>query len=172
MVKQDFDKVIRDFLAYFQIIVKNLNFTHNNMIPIVTIQKSNKTLQGLRNVVSEVSFHKDAELAAIQDGWLEFIQTHVDNFESSDTLKELNNYLLNKVYFVGNEFGSVDILIYYLLYNVFVSKTQHLIQALNLSLQEKEKYINVSRWFNAIQHNQKARSTRSLIPFSRCCLYN
>lgn len=58
-----------------------------HQIPIVTIQKSNKTLQGLRNVVSEVSFHKDAELAAIQDGWLEFIQTHVDNFESSDTLK-------------------------------------------------------------------------------------
>ncbi|KAK6642704.1 hypothetical protein RUM43_004206 [Polyplax serrata] len=129
MVKQDFDKVIRDFLAYFHVTVKNLNFTHNNMMPIVTIQKSNKTLQGLRNVVSEVSFHKDAELAAIQDGWLEFIQTHVDNFESSDTLK------------------------------------------LNLSFQEKEKYINVSRWFNAIQHNQKARSTRSLIPFSRCCLY-
>lgn len=34
MVKQDFDKVIRDFLAYFQIIVKNLNFTHNNMVRI------------------------------------------------------------------------------------------------------------------------------------------
>ncbi|XP_054840688.1 eukaryotic translation elongation factor 1 epsilon-1-like isoform X2 [Eublepharis macularius] len=87
-----------------------------------------------------------AEEKAIVQQWLEYRVTQVDNQSSKEEsriiLKDLNSYLEDKVYVTGNNFTLADILMYYGLHHIIA----------DLTVQEKEKYLNVSRWFNHIQH--------------------
>uniref|UniRef100_A0A8B9E3F1 Biogenesis of lysosome-related organelles complex 1 subunit 5 n=1 Tax=Anser cygnoides TaxID=8845 RepID=A0A8B9E3F1_ANSCY len=87
-----------------------------------------------------------AEEKAVVQQWLEYRVTRVDRCSSKEDtrtiLKDLNTHLEDKVYLAGNSFTLADILMYYGLHHVMV----------DLTVQEKEKYLNVSRWFNHIQH--------------------
>ncbi|KAH0617933.1 hypothetical protein JD844_016707 [Phrynosoma platyrhinos] len=92
-----------------------------------------------------------AEEKAMVQQWLEYRVT-----------QDLNSYLEDKVYFTGNNFTLADILLYYGLHHIIA----------DLTVQEKEKYLNVSRWFNHIQHVPGIRQHLSSIVFIKNRLYN
>ncbi|KAJ8413224.1 hypothetical protein AAFF_G00092200 [Aldrovandia affinis] len=86
-----------------------------------------------------------AEQRAVVQQWLEYRVTKLDNCpkeEVKTVLKDLNQYLEDKVYLAGNNFTLADTLMYYGIHRIVV----------DLAVQEKEKYVNVSRWFDHVQH--------------------
>ncbi|KAJ8010577.1 hypothetical protein DPEC_G00076520 [Dallia pectoralis] len=88
---------------------------------------------------------ESAENRAIVQQWLEYRVTKVDGCPKEDIktiLKDLNSYLEDKVYLAGNQFTLADTLMYYGIHHVIV----------DLAVQEKEKYVNVTRWFDHVQH--------------------
>ncbi|XP_076017252.1 eukaryotic translation elongation factor 1 epsilon-1 [Genypterus blacodes] len=85
-----------------------------------------------------------AESRAVVHQWLEFRVTKVDDCKEDvkSTLKVLNLYLQDKVYLAGNHFTLADILMYYGLHPLMVK----------FAIQEKEQYVNLTRWLDHIQH--------------------
>lgn len=106
-----------------------------------------------------------AEEKAMVQQWLEFRVTRVDGHSSKEDtqtlLKDLNSYLEDKVYLAGHNITLADILLYYGLHRFIV----------DLTVQEKEKYLNVSRWFCHIQHYPDIRQHLSSIVFIKNRLY-
>ncbi|XP_025970639.1 eukaryotic translation elongation factor 1 epsilon-1 isoform X3 [Dromaius novaehollandiae] len=106
-----------------------------------------------------------AEEKAVVQQWLEYRVTRVDGCSSKEDtriiLKDLNTYLEDKVYLAGNSFTLADILMYYGLHPIMA----------DLTVQEKEKYLNVSRWFNHIQHYPGVRQHLSNVIFIKNRLY-
>ncbi|XP_014377254.1 eukaryotic translation elongation factor 1 epsilon-1 isoform X2 [Alligator sinensis] len=106
-----------------------------------------------------------AEEKAIVQQWLEYRVIQVDGQSNKEDtriiLKDLNSYLEDKVYLAGNNFTLADILMYYGLHHIMV----------DLTVQEKEKYLNVSRWFNHVQHYPGIRQHLSSIVFIKNRLY-
>ncbi|XP_034982190.1 eukaryotic translation elongation factor 1 epsilon-1 [Zootoca vivipara] len=106
------------------------------------------------------------EEKAIVQQWLEYRVTQIDKQSSKEDirliLKDLNSYLEDKVYITGHNFTLADILLYYGLHHIIA----------DLTVQEKEKYLNVSRWFNHIQHYPGIRQHLSSIVFIKNRLYN
>uniref|UniRef100_A0A8C0BEZ0 Eukaryotic translation elongation factor 1 epsilon-1 n=2 Tax=Accipitrinae TaxID=8955 RepID=A0A8C0BEZ0_9AVES len=106
-----------------------------------------------------------AEEKAVVQQWLEYRVTQVDGCSSKEDtriiLKNLNIHLEDKVYLAGNIFTLADVLMYYGLHHVMM----------DLTVQEKEKYLNVSRWFNHIQHYPGVRQHLSNVIFIKNRLY-
>ncbi|XP_059174054.1 eukaryotic translation elongation factor 1 epsilon-1-like [Physella acuta] len=98
--------------------------------------------------------------------WLEYNNTIQNSSQDAETqkliLKELNTYLKDKVYFVAQQLTLADILLYHNLHDLIKK----------LSFQEKEKYINVSRWFNNVQQEKKSRQSLSQLIFLRTPVYD
>lgn len=70
--------------------------------------------------------------------------------------KELNSVLELRTYLIGNCLSIADISLFYILHDVMDK----------LTYQEKEKYLNVSRWFDNIQQNNFIRKKASVVDFS------
>ncbi|XP_067838064.1 eukaryotic translation elongation factor 1 epsilon-1 [Heptranchias perlo] len=106
-----------------------------------------------------------AEKSAIVQQWLEYRVTQIDNCNSQEDirmiLKELNCYLEDKVYLAGNSFTLADILLYNGLHPIVAG----------LSHEDREKYVNVSRWFNHIQHYPGVRQHSAAVIFVKNRLY-
>nr|XP_046146831.1 eukaryotic translation elongation factor 1 epsilon-1-like isoform X2 [Oncorhynchus gorbuscha] len=86
-----------------------------------------------------------AEHKALVQQWLEYRLTKVDGCHKDEIktiLKDLNSYLEDKVYLAGNQFTLADTLMYYGIHYIIV----------DLAIQEKEKHMNVTRWFDHVQH--------------------
>ncbi|XP_017308336.1 eukaryotic translation elongation factor 1 epsilon-1 isoform X2 [Ictalurus punctatus] len=86
-----------------------------------------------------------AEQRAVVQQWLEYRLTRLDNCSKDEVkiiLKELNQYLVDKVYLAGNGITLADTLMYYGIHHI----------VMELAVQQKEKYLNVTRWFDHIQH--------------------
>ncbi|KAM6976498.1 eukaryotic translation elongation factor 1 epsilon-1 [Aplochiton taeniatus] len=86
-----------------------------------------------------------AEHKAVVQQWLEYRLTKVDSCAKEDIrtiLKDLNHYLEDKVYLAGNHFSLADALMYYGIHPLIV----------DLAVQDKERYVNVTRWFDHVQH--------------------
>ncbi|XP_018415845.1 PREDICTED: eukaryotic translation elongation factor 1 epsilon-1 [Nanorana parkeri] len=124
-----------------------------SQIPVLQTNKG-PSLVGLATIAShlvaeakkEELLGVSAEEKAIVQQWLEYRITRIDRLSSKEDvrnlLKDLNMYLEDKVYMAGNKITLADIIIYYGLHPVIA----------DLSVQEKETCINVSRWFSHIQH--------------------
>ncbi|XP_028826239.1 eukaryotic translation elongation factor 1 epsilon-1 [Denticeps clupeoides] len=85
------------------------------------------------------------EQRAVVQQWLEFRVTRIDECpreEIRTVLKDLNQYLEDKVYLAGNSLSIADPLLYYAIHHIVV----------DLAVQEKERYMNLTRWFDHIQH--------------------
>ncbi|XP_043921356.1 eukaryotic translation elongation factor 1 epsilon-1 [Protopterus annectens] len=106
-----------------------------------------------------------AEEKAIVQQWLEYRITQISGLTNREdicsSLKDLNQYLEDKVYLAGHNMTLADILMYYGLHPIMVGFT----------VQEKERYLNVSRWFNHIQHCPGVRQHLSGIVFLKNRLY-
>ncbi|XP_004081015.1 eukaryotic translation elongation factor 1 epsilon-1 [Oryzias latipes] len=88
---------------------------------------------------------ESAEGRAVVQQWLEYRVTRLDGCTKEDSktiLKELNIHLQDNVYLAGNHFTLADTLMYYGIHPLIV----------DLTVQEKEQYLNVARWFDHIQH--------------------
>ncbi|XP_078541949.1 eukaryotic translation elongation factor 1 epsilon-1 [Lissotriton helveticus] len=145
----------------------------NGTVPV--LQSNNgPSLVGLATIAAhlvkqakkEQLLGSSAEEKAIVHQWLEYRVTRVDKPSSKEDictmLKDLNLYLEDKVYFVGMRFTLADILMYYGLHPIMAT----------LSIQEKEKYENVSRWFCHIQNYPGIRQHLPNIVFIKNRLYN
>lgn len=65
------------------------------------------------------------------------------------------------MYLAGHNFTLADILLYYGLHRVMVE----------LSVQDKERYLNVSRWFCHVQHRPGVRQHLARVVFVKNRLY-
>lgn len=86
-----------------------------------------------------------AESRAVVQQWLEHRVTKLDDCTKEDMktiLKDLNLYLQDKVFLAGNQFTLADVFMYFGIHPLIV----------DLAIQEKEQYMNVTRWFDHIQH--------------------
>jgi len=117
---------------------------------------------------------RDPEEKALIDHWL---QRGVDTFEETveetrsankesrltankeARLKEIDAYLTSRVFFVGNSLSIADIFYYVCLHNQVSAMTFH----------EKEKYLNLTRWFSCLQ--SQFREFLSDVVFTRSILY-
>ncbi|XP_054141288.1 eukaryotic translation elongation factor 1 epsilon-1 [Melozone crissalis] len=119
----------------------------------------------VRQARKEQLLGSTAEEKAVVQQWLEYRVTRVNGGSSKEDtrtiLKDLNMHLEDKVYLAGNIFTLADILMYYGLHHIMV----------DLTVQEKEKYLNVSRWFNHIQHYPGVRQHLSDVVFIKNRLY-
>ncbi|XP_069816286.1 eukaryotic translation elongation factor 1 epsilon-1 [Dendropsophus ebraccatus] len=144
----------------------------SSQVPVLQTNKG-PSLAGLATIASHlVTQAKKEELLgvsseekAIVQQWLEYRTTRIDRITSKEdirsTLKDLNSYLEDKVYMAGNKITLADILIYYGLHPIVA----------DLSIQEKESYINVSRWFSHIQHNSGIRQHLPALVFIKNRIY-
>ncbi|MBN3298953.1 MCA3 factor, partial [Amia calva] len=108
---------------------------------------------------------RTGEQKTVVQQWLEYRVTQVDLCAKEDTkaiLKDLNQYLEDKVYLAGDDFTLADILMYNGIHPIMAE----------LTVQEKEKYGNVSRWFNHIQQYPGVRQHLSALVFLKNRLYS
>ncbi|MFT7816047.1 hypothetical protein Z043-119942 [Arapaima gigas] len=107
---------------------------------------------------------RTAEQRAVVRQWLEYRVTQLDDCPKEDiktVLKELNQYLEDKVYFAGDDFTLADTLVYYGIHHIMA----------DLSVQEKEKHLNLARWFDHVQHYPGIRQHLPLVVVLRNRLY-
>ncbi|KAM3927671.1 eukaryotic translation elongation factor 1 epsilon-1 [Leptodactylus fuscus] len=144
----------------------------SSQVPVLQTNKG-PSLAGLATIASHlVKQAKKEELLgvsfeekAIVQQWLEYRTTRIDRVTNKEdvrtTLKDLNSYLEDKVYMAGNKITLADILTYYGLHPIIA----------DLSIQEKESYINVSRWFSHIQHYPGVRQHLPNLVFIKNRIY-
>jgi len=64
--------------------------------------------------------------------------------------QDLNNHLSNKTYFIGLKLSLADVMLYYALHSLLS----------DMMPQEREMYINVSRWFHQVNLYMGGRTGR------------
>ncbi|XP_048255859.1 eukaryotic translation elongation factor 1 epsilon-1-like [Haliotis rufescens] len=96
--------------------------------------------------------------------WQEYSQCQLSRCASerdvADRLRELDSYLAERVYFVGNDQSEADVSIFQSLINTVT----------NLGFPEKETYRNLSRWFNHIQ-NKTLEDSQTPVVFLKSPIY-
>ncbi|XP_055933896.1 eukaryotic translation elongation factor 1 epsilon-1-like [Argiope bruennichi] len=93
--------------------------------------------------------------------WLEYCLLKSQS-PSNEILKELNAFLQDKVYFVGNKFTVVDLIMYLSLQEIYSKMT----------FQDKELYSNLSRWFRLVQNDACLQKLYPKICFAKTKLYS
>ncbi|KAE8597882.1 hypothetical protein XENTR_v10016637 [Xenopus tropicalis] len=134
-------------------------------IPVLQTNKG-PSLVGLSTIAShlvkeakkEELLGSTAEEKAIVQQWLEYRISYIDRASSKE---DIRNVLNDKVFVAGNTVTLADILIYYGLHPVITG----------LSVQEKETYINVSRWFSHIQNYPGIRQHLPSLVFIKNRIY-
>ncbi|XP_020385235.1 eukaryotic translation elongation factor 1 epsilon-1 [Rhincodon typus] len=144
----------------------------DSSVPVLQTNNSSG-LVGLTTIAShlvkvakkEALLGNTAEKSAIVQQWLEYRITRIDSCNSQEdrrmTLKELNCYLEDKVYLAGNSLTLADIMVYNGLHPI-VAELNH---------EERERYVNVSRWFDHIQHYPGVRQHTAAVVFMKNRLY-
>ncbi|XP_035268153.1 eukaryotic translation elongation factor 1 epsilon-1 [Anguilla rostrata] len=143
----------------------------DNKVPVLQINNG-PSLSGLVTIATHLVqeakrpelLGDSAEQRAVVQQWLEYRVTKLDNCpkeEIKTILKDLNQYLEDKVYLAGNNFTLADTLMYYGIHHIMV----------DLTVQEKEKWANVSRWFDHVQHYPGVRHHLPPVVVSRNRLY-
>ncbi|KAF3703455.1 Eukaryotic translation elongation factor 1 epsilon-1 [Channa argus] len=105
-----------------------------------------------------------ADDRAVVQQWLEYTITKLQNCTKEDTktiLKDLSLYLRDKVYLAGSQITLADILMYYGIHAIIM----------DLTIQEKEQHVNVTRWFDHIQHYPGVRHHLPVVVVLRNRIY-
>ncbi|KAJ8935025.1 hypothetical protein NQ314_013050 [Rhamnusium bicolor] len=128
---------------------------------VYTCVIGNKTISGVYNIIisllleskSNLSGTDPLEKAEIQQ-WIEYgvvYAVHIDNPHNlKQILNELNGIFATKTYLVSHKLTIADVLLYYIL----------------LNFMKKEKYFNVSRWFDNLQQDTLLRQSHKIIDFN------
>lgn len=165
---------IEKIVNFLEIKCGTLFTNESGKIPIVTVLDGNReTISGFGTIVISLAkqckksqFGKMQEDEALVRQWVEYAVCYGNYVDLAQTarqvLKELNAVLATRSYFVGNSQTLADIVLYYILHGVMV----------DLTYQEKEQYLHLSRWFNNIQQDPNLRQKNKLVHFSRTPLYS
>ncbi|XP_011358885.1 eukaryotic translation elongation factor 1 epsilon-1-like [Pteropus vampyrus] len=136
-------------------VLKTKNRLSLTGLTTITVKQANK----------EYLLGSTREEKAIVQQWLEYRVTQVDGHSNKDDihilLKDLNSHLEDKVCFTEYKFTLADILLYYGLHR-FIA---------DLKVQEKEKYLNVPRWFCDVQYYPGIRQYLSSVVFMKNRLF-
>ncbi|XP_055324955.1 eukaryotic translation elongation factor 1 epsilon-1 [Sitodiplosis mosellana] len=133
---------------------------------VICRKMKDKTLSGYTTIISAMGREsknngfngKDLLTQCLIVQWFDysvlFIDPAVESRASRDlVLQELNDYLLTRSYLVGQSLTLADVVVFYSLSAIMRT----------LSPANKEKYLNVSRWF---EHIQKIGEIRQSLPLT------
>ncbi|XP_075930840.1 eukaryotic translation elongation factor 1 epsilon-1-like [Petromyzon marinus] len=106
----------------------------------------------------------DAGDRAVVQQWAEYaVALEQGNKDSLKTaLRELNDYLADRVFIVGNYLTLADILLYHRLHPVLAV----------LGVQEREQHVNVCRWFDNVQRWPRVRQHLPMLVILRNKIYS
>ncbi|XP_068235059.1 eukaryotic translation elongation factor 1 epsilon-1 [Palaemon carinicauda] len=79
----------------------------------------------------------------------------------NSNLHYIDQELLTRTYLCGHTITAADIALFLTLYPFIVKWTY----------QQKEQYLNISRWFSSVQNDAGLKKMHKPIQFSRTCLY-
>ncbi|OWF38075.1 eukaryotic translation elongation factor 1 epsilon-1-like isoform X2 [Mizuhopecten yessoensis] len=159
--------------TYLGVSCGKMSFDGKEKVPVLKVQ-NNSNPKGLVTVAKYLTRSSQnaknllgatPEEKAAVDQWLEYRITRIDRSaqdkDVTNTLKELNHYLADKVYIMGSCLTLADILLYNGLIEIMGG----------LTFYEKETFMNLSRWFDNIQHQPALRQSLGLVSFQRNQLY-
>merc|ERR1712122_10899 len=131
------------------------------------------TIKGLNSIAKHLAKSSNSEnllgttreeVAAVSQ-WLEYQSLNVSRCEQEcdvqTVLQELDAFLLDKVFFVGSAVTLADLLIFHGLHHIMSG----------LTFYQKQKYNNLSRWYNNIQHLPQVQQLMKEVHFSKTQLY-
>ncbi|XP_071836227.1 eukaryotic translation elongation factor 1 epsilon-1-like [Apostichopus japonicus] len=172
MAPNRIDNDVKALARYFNL--KNCKCKFDKKSGVTQLVHNGQTVCGLASIASflvqnseQPSLHGGSchmTKAQIQQ-WLQYRVTIVDRClnekDVTTVLKELNSFLESRVYFVTSSLTVADLVLYFGLFATFNQ----------LTLQEKEKYLHLSRWFNNVQRVAKLEEFYPILPFSLNYLY-
>ncbi|XP_060528281.1 eukaryotic translation elongation factor 1 epsilon-1 isoform X1 [Cylas formicarius] len=122
---------------------------------IFSLLSESKSSLGPKNILEEAQVRQ----------WLEYAIVYVLNASSDQNiqtlLKDFNGILRTKTFLVEDRITIADVFLYYTISYIME----------NLANADKEKYLNVSRWFDNLQQNVSLRQSRKLVDFNINFLY-
>lgn len=107
------------------------------------------------------SLKSNTEIQCLISQWLDYAALFVssstrDKHMMTVLLKELNHFLSEFSYLVGNNLTIADLAVYYTIHDIINA----------MSPNEKEIYLNISRWFDHLQQNKIIQQGNKKINFS------
>ncbi|XP_063589349.1 eukaryotic translation elongation factor 1 epsilon-1-like [Penaeus indicus] len=103
---------------------------------------------------------------SLTHNWLTYCTTdlfHCPTYEAFySCLKHIDRQLANRAFFCGNLLTIADVAVFVALHPFII----------NWSFQQKEQYVNISRWFDSMQSDTYLSKTYSNVKFSRTLLYD
>ncbi|XP_015597861.1 eukaryotic translation elongation factor 1 epsilon-1 isoform X2 [Cephus cinctus] len=165
-------KCVENISKYLNVAPGKLYVSKNNVVAAKDLLEK-ESLEGFSTIVQTLVklskfsniLGKDAVTQALTRQWLEYVVLNVnyaDNLKNvKRILKELNLILRKSTYITGTEKTVADVVLYYALHSIMQGLTH----------QEKAEYVNVSRWFDNIQQDEKLRQELELINFNLLNLY-
>ncbi|KAJ8925320.1 hypothetical protein NQ315_009150 [Exocentrus adspersus] len=157
-------RYLTQLATFLNVPVKNIKV---NETLICTCTVGNNTVKGIINIIISLLMESKSSLwstdplekAEIQQ-WLEYGIVYAVHIDESQNLKgilsDLNDILAIKTYLVSYKLTVADVLLYYILLNAVAS----------MSYLDKQKYMNVSRWFDNLQQESCVRQNNQIVDFS------
>jgi len=142
--------------------------TSTDNTPVMVVNKNK--IEGVLPILSHLKTKNENILGstnlekALVRQWVQFQFGCLDLSDKKDTdlqLRKLNENLANKSYLAGESLTAADVLLFHGLHAVFNEMT----------FQEKDRYIHLSRWFRNAQQDKKLRRGKTFVSFSRSKLY-
>jgi len=139
-----------------------------DQVPTMVVNKSQ--LAGVMPILSHLKTKNETILGtsnlekALVRQWIQFqfgCLTLGDKKETDLQFKKLNENLSNKSFLAGENLTAADVLLFHGIHGVFSEMTY----------QEKDKFVHLSRWFRNIQQDPKLRRGKPVVAFSRSKLY-
>ncbi|XP_015597860.1 eukaryotic translation elongation factor 1 epsilon-1 isoform X1 [Cephus cinctus] len=188
-------KCVENISKYLNVAPGKLYVSKNNVVAAKDLLEK-ESLEGFSTIVQTLVklskfsniLGKDAVTQALTRQWLEYVVLNVNYADNLKNVKrilkvfqfrldnpnqnvinmsftlysqELNLILRKSTYITGTEKTVADVVLYYALHSIMQGLTH----------QEKAEYVNVSRWFDNIQQDEKLRQELELINFNLLNLY-
>ncbi|XP_070555643.1 eukaryotic translation elongation factor 1 epsilon-1-like [Ptychodera flava] len=171
-IMADMKQDVRAIAKFLGVNSVKVNVNSETKIPVVHTENGS-SVSGLASITKYLAqkankqtlLGTSAEQKAAISQWLEYRVTQVDRCHNREdvktVLKELNFYLRDRVYMSGNQFTIADLLLYYGLHSI-VSQ---------LTMQERQKFMNLSRWFDNVQRYPSIQQHLTQLVFPKNILY-
>ncbi|KAF7998340.1 hypothetical protein HCN44_009738 [Aphidius gifuensis] len=163
---------VQNIAKYLNVPVKKIHTSENNVVASDSLIK-NQTVEGFITIIQSLVksskcqdiFGANQITEALTIQWLEYAILYINYADipvnAKRVLKELNVALKSNTYITGTNKTIADIALYYSLHSVMNG----------LSQQEQGTYVNVSRWFDNIQQEEKLRNKLNIVNFDLMHLY-
>ena len=172
-------KELENLLGYLQLRPPNLTIDKKKKGGLnegPTLVKNNLTVSGFTTVAKALPLHakqpqllgRDQLLRAEVDQWLHYANNNILPAERADdksqirtVLKELNTFLADKTFLVGEAVSVADIVVFACVHN----------EMKKLAAMQREDLVNFSRWYDALQNTPRVRQKFPHVIVHRTSLY-